>query len=332
LKHCLILDLAGAANSDTDFRCRNAREMPISALDMDLESLTRWPEFRNFESHSGPTMTLAGTSAKFAILAVLFFIGAFFSWKYFHERGQKMERDVQQVVAARTTEPLTQAEAEKRLFDSILKINETYRDRRALDYRSPMLFNRGAGYPIFAWLLFFLGLAPFFMSGSQKATFLAPVCVVLEGIAFGSTEALIWREYPGLTLLGLTLTAGLILSILAAFWIGLLDDTNRFLVGAVGVIGAIGFAYIATTVARTFGYSVEYLHNGPKHWWAFVPVMLAVDTAIYLFALRAITDAIEAGAPKWLEWRAAARIFLSFVEIAKGARRFLKGGSRRRWR
>ncbi len=277
-------------------------------------------------------MTLAGTSAKFAILAVLFFIGAFFSWKYFHERAQKIDRDVQQVVAARESKQLTREQAEKEIIDSILKINETYRDRRALDYRSSVLFERGAGYPLFAWLLFFLGLAPFFMSCSKKATFLAPVCVVLEGIAFGSIEALIWRDYPGLTLLGLTLTAGLMLSIVVAFWIGVLDDTNPFLVGAVGVIGAIVFVYIVTAVARTFGYPVEYLHSGPKHWWSFVPVMLAVDTAICLFALRAITDAIEAGAPKWLEWRAAARIFLSFVALAKGARWFLKGQSRRSWR
>jgi hypothetical protein len=300
--------------------------------DMDLRSLTRWPEFTNFENHSGPTMTLAGTSAKFAVLAVLFFIGAFFSWKYFHERAQKIERDVQQVVAARETKQLTRAEAEKELVDSILKIKSTYRDRRALDYRSPILFERGAGYPLFAWLLFFLALAPFFLSGDKKATFLAPVCVVLEGIAFGSTEALISQRYPGITLLGLTLAAGLMLSILVAFWIGVLDETNPFLVGAVGVIGAIVFAYIATAIARTFGYPVEYLHSGPKHWWTFVPMFLAVNTAICLFALRGITEAIEAGAPKWLEWRAATRIFVSFVALAKATRWFLKGQSRRSWR
>jgi hypothetical protein len=113
---------------------------------------------------------------------------------------------------------------------------------------------------------------------------------------------------------------------------GVLDGTNAFLVGAVGVIGAIVFAYIATTVARTFGYPVEYLHTGPKHWWTFVPIVLAVNTAICLFALRAIIDAIEAGAPKWLEWRAAARIFFSFVALAKATRWFLKGQSRRSWR
>jgi hypothetical protein len=292
----------------------------------------RWPEFTNFAAHSGPTMTLAGTSAKFAVLAVLFFIGAFFSWKYFHERVQKIERDVQQVVAAREAKELTPQEAEKEIVNTILNINRTYQDRGALNYRSPILFERGAGYPLFAWLLFFVGLAPFFMSGSKKAAFLAPVCVLLEGIAFGSFEAVIWQRYPGITLLGLTLTAGLMLSILVAFWLGVLDATNPFLVGAAGVVGAIVFAYIATTVARTFGYPVEYLHSGPKHWWTFALIILVVDTAICLFALRQITEAIEAGAPKWLEWRAAARIFVSFVALAKGARWLLRDQSRRRWR
>jgi hypothetical protein len=306
--------------------------MPILVLSMDLRSLMRWPEFTSFAAHSGPTMTLTGTSAKFAVLAVLFFIGSFFSWKYFHERAQKIERDVQQVVAARETKQLTRAEAEKEIVDSILKIDSTYRDRRALDYRSPILLERGRGYPLFAWLLFLLSLAPFFLTRGKAAAFLAPVCVVLEGIAFGSTEALTSQHYPGITLLGLTLTAGLMLSILVAFWLGALDGTNAFLVGAVGVIGAIVFAYIATMVARSFGYPVEYLHSGPKHWWTFVPMFLAVNTAICLSAVRQINDAIEAGAPQSLEWRAAVRIFVSFVALAKATHWFLRDQSRRRWR
>src|SRR5688500_1232618 len=159
-------------------------------------------------------MTLAGTSAKFAVLAVLFFISGFFTWKHFHERAQRIERDVEQVVAARTTEPLTRQEAEKQLIDSILKTDNLYRDAHALDWRTPNLIERNLRYPLFAWLLFFLSSAPFFLSRNRKAAYLAPVCVVLEGIALGSIEALVWQRYPGITLLGLTLTGGLMLSIL----------------------------------------------------------------------------------------------------------------------
>ena len=101
--------------------------VPMSLKGMSLRSLMRWPEFRNFAAHSGPTMTVAGTSTKFAFLAVLFFIGAFFSWRHFHERAQQIERESLQVVAARSAGNISVEDAQKRMFVSFLAIAQATR-------------------------------------------------------------------------------------------------------------------------------------------------------------------------------------------------------------
>jgi len=275
-------------------------------------------------------MTLAGTAGKVAILAVLFFTAAFFSWKHFHTRAQQMQRSFEPFVSARTLPDPSRAENADQIVKWIKQDREMQAERSLLDWRHYNGFGRQLRYPMFAWLLFFVGLATLFLNRRWLA-WLAPVCVALEGIAFGSLEILAEQRFPGLTLIALMITAGLMLSVLVAFGIGLVDDTNPFRLGATGVVGAIAFSYLATAALRFFGYPVEFLHSGPDTWRIFVPLVLAVETALCLFVCRKIRTAIDAGAPQWLEWEAALRIFISFIELARGIGWLLKSRSREAW-
>ena len=291
----------------------------------------RWSELTEFSQHSGPTMTLRGTAGKVAVLAVIFFVAAFFSWQHFNARAQQLEREFDQIVEARTMQKVTGVQDAKHVGAWLKRDMELQDDRRAANWRYPGGFDRELRYPLFSWLLFFIGLAFFFLS-PRRVVWLAPVCVAIEGVAVGSLELLTDQHYPGLTLIALAVTAGLMLSIIAALGTRLLDGTNSFLLGLVGVVGAIAFTYLATALLRGFGYSIEFIHDSSEESKFIFLVILTVDTGLCLVVCQKIREAIDSGAPKYLEWTAALRIFISFIEIARAARWFLKSRSSRQWR
>jgi hypothetical protein len=278
---------------------------------MDLRRILKWSQVNTPGSSQEPKMTLQGISAKVALLTLCFFVGAMFGWGHFSKRAEKVKSNFPQMqrtltVSARSAEkPVEQMTSEEKV--------EYVRG-------TVPSWTRGINYPIFAWLLFLLSVGLLFFPSDTAVKWLAPICVVLEGVAMGSLEVLLHERYPGATLVSLLLTTGLLLTCAIVLWSGVLDDHRLPMVIGVGIAGSLVFTWIATFVLSSFGYPVPFFNEKLGYWFSAAAVTTGINTFIVVMWWKAIRDDLQKGVPQVMEWRAALRVFVEFVYLIRRLR------------
>ena len=262
-----------------------------------LEDLWKLDEV---ESEGGPTMTVDGTMIKLLVLLLLFIAGFLFSWQHFH----------------------------------LLHLNDSAAQKiRALSREMPAWQGFGwvyigSRYPLYGCFLFFLSFTGCFLA-RKGLMLLAPICVILQGVSYGAFEYVLMDTFPGITLLCGLLVAGVFLSVFLVYWIGLSTIDDRFTLFVAGAAGGLAFAYLATVMLKTFDVNAPYLHQIPIRWAACIVLLILTSCGMLVLTLRRIQKSAEAGAPKWMEWRAATCLLASFLIVAQLLRRLLLRRSNR---
>ena len=253
---------------------------------------TRWG-FEEIKPDDGPSMTASGTGVKLLLLLAVFTAGFLFSWQHIHAQH---------------------------LHDSPMeRIRTTMLELPAWQ---GSFFYAAARFPLYAWFLFFLFFAASFLTKKGLAI-VVPICVAIEGVSCGSFEYVLHDRYPGITLLCGTLAVGMLLGLFLVYWFGFADSDDFILPFLTGAIGGVAFTYFATSVIRSFAIDVPFLHQGPVAWKWSTLAFIGLGSGLLVSTFRRIHKAIDAGAPKWVEWRAALCLFVSFLFLLKMLRRLL---------
>jgi hypothetical protein len=255
--------------------------------------------FDGIKSDGGPSMTATGTIAKVFLLLSLFSAAFLISWHHFH--------------LLRLTET------------PVASIDTALKD---IPSGTGLWTNTEVRYPLYAWLLFFLCFAGGFLT-KKGLVLVAPLCAIAEGIGCGAFEYLVPAPYSGITLVCGMVVIGIFTGLFIMYWLGLAGTDNAVTQYVAGAIGGLLLTYVATLVLRSFAIDVPFLHEASVHWNGCVLVVLMLGCGCVVNTFGEIQRAIDAGAPKWVEWRAALCLLGSFVLVLQIVRRLLINRSTR---
>lgn len=159
---------------------------------------------------------------------------------------------------------------------------------------------------------FILALITIFVA--KAAPYTSIPYALAEGLVIGGISATYETQFSGITIQAVTLTFGVLFSLLFAYKTRLIKVTPKFRVGVMCATGAIFLAYLATFVMRLFGMGdVLYMHSS-----GLIGILISVGIVI-VAALNLVLDFdfIERGAkrnaPKYMEWYGAFGLMVTLV-------------------
>ena len=141
-----------------------------------------------------------------------------------------------------------------------------------------------------------------------------PIYALLEGVALGGLSAFFESMYPGIVFQAVTLTFGVLFSLLFAYRSGLIKVTENFKLGVVAATGGIAVVYLISWLMNMFmGSGISMIHDNG---WMGIGFSLFV---VVIAALNLVLDFdfIESGArqgvPKYMEWYGAFGLIVTLV-------------------
>jgi uncharacterized YccA/Bax inhibitor family protein len=162
---------------------------------------------------------------------------------------------------------------------------------------------------------FILSLITIFRPTTAPGT--APVYAAFEGVILGGIsyvfENALGKQYPGIALEAVSMTAGTLFVMLFLFSTRIVRVTERLRAGITSAVGAILLIYIVSMIARLFGASVPFLDT---------PTPIGIGISVFIVGVAAfkllldfdfIEKAASAGAPRYMEWYAAFGLMLSLI-------------------
>lgn len=142
---------------------------------------------------------------------------------------------------------------------------------------------------------------------------LAPIYAALEGLFVGGISAAFAGFEGGIIFQAITLTLGVLFTMLAVYKSGLIVVTDKFRKTVVMAMGAIFLVYIANFVMSFFGMSVPHLHEA-------TPIGIAISIGVIIVAsLMLLVDfdmferGEKEGAPKYMEWYCGMGLLITLV-------------------
>jgi len=158
----------------------------------------------------------------------------------------------------------------------------------------------------------------------------APVYAGFEGVFLGMLSCLIenglGKQYPGIAIQAVSMTAGTLFVMLFVYGTGLVKVTDRLRAGITAATGALCLVYLIAFVASLFGANVPFINS---------PSPIGIGFSLFVVGLAAFNllldfDFIEKGAraaaPKYMEWYGAFGLMITLVwlylEILRLLRKF----------
>ncbi|MEC9259514.1 MAG: Bax inhibitor-1/YccA family protein, partial [Candidatus Poribacteria bacterium] len=110
---------------------------------------------------------------------------------------------------------------------------------------------------------FILGLIMAFITCFKPAwsPTTAPIYCLFEGLFLGGFSAFINAAYPGIPLLAVSLTFGILFSLLMAYKSGWIQATENFKLGVVAATGGIFLVYLVSFILSFFGGGIPFIHS-----------------------------------------------------------------------
>jgi len=142
----------------------------------------------------------------------------------------------------------------------------------------------------------------------------APLYALAEGLFVGAVSALFEAAYPGIVVQAVTLTMGILASLLMAYKSGLIKATENFKLGVVAATGGIFLVYLANAVLRLFGMDgFGFIHESGPMGIAFSAFVVVIASLNLVLDFDFIESGVDAGAPKYMEWYGAFGLTVTLV-------------------
>ncbi|MDR1941583.1 MAG: Bax inhibitor-1/YccA family protein [Endomicrobium sp.] len=166
------------------------------------------------------------------------------------------------------------------------------------------------------WPLLIGGLALALISIFKKTAspFLSPLYAVAEGLLMGVISLSFEKQYPGIVVNAVFLTAAVLFCMLAAYKSGLLRATPLFTKVVVLSTLAIAAVYILDIAVNVFaGANVPYLHDTSLLGVGISLVITAVAALNLILDFNLIERGAYEGAPKYMEWYCSFALMVTLV-------------------
>jgi uncharacterized YccA/Bax inhibitor family protein len=141
----------------------------------------------------------------------------------------------------------------------------------------------------------------------------APIYALLEGLLLGSLSAMLELRFHGIAIEAVALTFGTCFCMLLAYRTGLIQPTQRFMLGVVAATGGIAVLYFLSMILGLFHIQIPGIFgNGPIGILFSVAVVIVAALNLILdFAV--IEEGARRGAPKYMEWYSAFGLMVTLV-------------------
>lgn len=141
----------------------------------------------------------------------------------------------------------------------------------------------------------------------------APIYALLEGLFVGSITAMYGGLYNGIVFNAITLTMGILFTMLFIYKTGIIKVTDKLRMGVVMATVAVALVYLVNLILHAFGISVPYLHQGGTIGIVISLVIIGIAAFNLLLDFDNFERGERYGSPAYMEWFSAMGLLITLV-------------------
>jgi uncharacterized YccA/Bax inhibitor family protein len=145
----------------------------------------------------------------------------------------------------------------------------------------------------------------------------APVYAAFEGVFLGALSYVIetglGKQYHGIALQAVSMTAGTTFVMLFVYATGLVRVTDKLRAGVVAATGAICLVYLISFALSLFGVAVPFLRDASPIGIGFSVFVVGLAAFNLLLDFDFIEEGARSSAPKYMEWYGAFGLMVTLV-------------------
>ena len=142
---------------------------------------------------------------------------------------------------------------------------------------------------------------------------LAPIYAALEGLFVGSISAVYASLFDGIIFQAVTLTLGVLFTMLFIYKAGIIKVTNKLRSGIYMATGAIAIVYIVNIVLSMFGINLPFLHDASPIGIGISLLIIGVAAFNLLLDFDNFEKGEAYGAPAYMEWFSAMGLLVTLI-------------------
>jgi uncharacterized YccA/Bax inhibitor family protein len=177
------------------------------------------------------------------------------------------------------------------------------------------------GANVFPWMLiggiggFIIALILIF--NPSKASFLAPVYALLEGVFVGGASAVYNHAFdktaPGIVFQAVVLTFGTVIAMFLLYRFKIIKVTDRFRsIVFTATLGVMLF-YVIAFILRLCHIDIPFLHEGSTMGILFSLLVIGLASMNLILNFDRIEQGVAMGAPKYMEWYGAFGLIMVII-------------------
>ncbi len=141
----------------------------------------------------------------------------------------------------------------------------------------------------------------------------APIYALLEGLVLGGISAILEVNYPGIALQAVSLTFGVLFSLLLAYQSGKIRATEKFKRGVIIATGGIFVVYLVSFILSFFGMGNLAIFGSGLMGIGFSLIVVIVASLNLILDFDFIENAAREGYPKFVEWYGAFGLMVTLI-------------------
>ncbi|MAX81978.1 MAG: hypothetical protein CL843_17585 [Crocinitomicaceae bacterium] len=141
----------------------------------------------------------------------------------------------------------------------------------------------------------------------------APIYAVLEGMALGTVSAIYAGLFNGIIFQAVTLTIGVLFTMLFLYKTGIIKVTDKLRMGIVAATGGVFLFLMASWIMSFFGFTFFSIANASLFSIGISLVIVGIAALNLLLDFDFIDRAAYSRAPKYMEWYGAFGLMVTLV-------------------
>ena len=136
---------------------------------------------------------------------------------------------------------------------------------------------------------------------------------ICQGLLLGGVTSLYEQYFPGIGILAVVLTLGILGTMLMIYRAGLISWSKNLQIAVYSSVSAILIIYLISFIGIFRGFKVPLIHDASPIGIAFSLFVVGIASLCLVADFDFIERGVERGAPKQLEWRAAFGLMVTLI-------------------
>lgn len=136
---------------------------------------------------------------------------------------------------------------------------------------------------------------------------------ICQGFFLGGVTWIYEQYFPGIGILAVVLTLGILGAMLTIYRAGLISWSENLQIAVGSAVLAIFTIYMVSIIGMFVGFEVPYIHEASPMGILFSIFVIGIASLCLVADFDFIERGVERGAPKQLEWRAAFGLMVTLV-------------------